>query len=146
MIIFAAVTTSTNMKKIFLLALVFTQALCSCHENLEERAMRECQEETRKNCPRVMSPEMVMDSLAFDKASRTMQCFATVSGSLDTLDMDRKKWLEENLLEGIINETSNKGYKDAGFNFQYTFYSKKTARVLYSFTYSQKDYYPDTAQ
>ena len=134
------------MKKIFLLALVFTQALCSCHENLEERAMRECQEETRKNCPRVMSPEMVMDSLAFDKASRTMQCFATVSGSLDTLDMDRKKWLEENLLEGIINETSNKGYKDAGFNFQYTFYSKKTARVLYSFTYSQKDYYPDTAQ
>ena len=134
------------MKKIFLLALVFTQALCSCHENLEERAMRECQEETRKNCPRVMSPEMVMDSLAFDKASRTMQCFATVSGSLDTLDMDRKKWLEENLLEGLINETSNKGYKDAGFNFQYTFYSKKTARVLYSFTYSQKDYYPDTAQ
>ena len=146
MIIFAAVTTSTNMKKIFLLALVFTQALCSCHENLEERAMRECQEETRKNCPRVMSPEMVMDSLAFDKASRTMQCFATVSGSLDTLDLDRKKWLEENLLEGLINETSNKGYKDAGFNFQYTFYSKKTARVLYSFTYSQKDYYPDTAQ
>ena len=146
MIIFAAVTTSTNMKKIFLLALVFTQALCSCHENLEERAMRECQEETRKNCPRVMSPEMVMDSLAFDKASRTMQCFATVSGSLDTLDMDRKKWLEENLLEGLINETSNKGYKDAGFNFQYTFYSKKTARVLYSFTYSQKDYYPDMAQ
>lgn len=146
MIIFAAVTTSTNMKKIFLLALVFTQALCSCHENLEERAMRECQEETRKNCPRVMSPEMVMDSLAFDKASRTMQCFATVSGSLDTLDLDRKKWLEENLLEGLINETSNKGYKDAGFNFQYTFYSKKTARVLYTFTYSQKDYYPDTAQ
>ena len=146
MIIFAAVTTSTNMKKIFLLALVFTQALCSCHENLEERAMRECQEETRKNCPRVMSPEMVMDSLAFDKASRTMQCFATVSGSLDTLDLDRKKWLEENLLEGLINETSNKGYKDAGFNFQYTFYSKKTARVLYSFTYSQKDYYPDMAQ
>lgn len=134
-----------NMKKIIFIALVFAQALCSCHENLEERAMRECQEETRKNCPRVMSQEMVMDSLTFDRSTRTMQCFATVSGSLDTLDLDRKKWLGENLLEGLINETSNKGYKDAGFNFQYTFHSKKTGQVLYSFTFGKKDYYPNVA-
>ena len=86
-----------------------------------------------------------MDSLTFDRSTRTMQCFATVSGSLDTLDLDRKKWLGENLLEGLINETSNKGYKDAGFNFQYTFHSKKTGQVLYSFTFGKKDYYPNVA-
>ena len=133
------------MKK-FLLLLAMPLVLFSCHENLEERAARECEEENHKNCPRVMRPEMMMDSVHFDKPTRTMQCFSTLSGSLDTLDSQWGEWLKGNLLEALKNETSNKGYKDAGFNFEYTFYSEKNRKVLFSFTFGKEDYYPNSSR
>ena len=124
------------MKKIMTFLLVAT-ALVACHENLEERAARDCAEETRRDCPRVMSPEMTMDS----KETRTMRCYSTLSGMMDTIDQSMNERLRVQLLDALVKETGNKGYKDAGFNFQYTFLSKKeTGKTLYDIKFTEKDY------
>ncbi len=124
---------------VFLLIACF--ALASCHESLEERAARDCAEETRRDCPRVMSPEMTMDSIVFDKATRTMHCHSTMSGSSDTINPQVDDFLRVQLLDALVKETGNKAYKDAGFNFQYTFHSQKNAgKVLYDFIFTEKDY------
>ena len=128
------------MKKLSLLLLTSLLFL-ACHENLEERAARQCAEETRRDCPRVMSPEMTMDSIVFDKTTRTMRCYSTLSGYMDTIDNQMAEQLRTQLLAALLNETGNKGYKDAGFGFQYTFLSKtKTGKVLYDFLFTEKDY------
>lgn len=128
------------MKKIMTFLLVAT-ALVACHENLEERAARDCAEETRRDCPRVMSPEMTMDSIVFEKETRTMRCYSTLSGMMDTIDQSMNERLRVQLLDALVKETGNKGYKDAGFNFQYTFLSKKeTGKTLYDIKFTEKDY------
>ncbi|MCR4853949.1 MAG: hypothetical protein K5893_10210 [Prevotella sp.] len=128
------------MKKI-LAALFLMVFVASCHENLEERAARDCAEETRRDCPRVMSPEMTMDSLVFEKDTRTMRCYSTVSGSLSEANPQVISQLRAMLLDALVKETGNKAYKDAGFNFRYTFISNKSKdNIVYDFTFTKKDY------
>lgn len=127
------------MKKI-LLAAVAALSMTACQESLEDRAAREAWEYTRKNCPRKVSDMITNDSLTFDKSTRTLHYYMTVSGAADTTAI-RESQLRHDMIEGLKGTTSVRNYKDAGFNFMYTFYSTKhPGTKTYEINITPKDY------
>ena len=103
------------MKKIIIM-IVAGMLLVACQESLEERCAREAKEYTQKNCPRHIDTEIVLDSMTFDKDSRTIGYCYTLQGSLDM-------------------------YKDAGYSFRYTYHSEKDSGTkLFEATFRENDY------
>ena len=130
------------MKRLFSFALVL--ALCSsCHRSLEDRAAQECKEFTEKKCPTPVVDNVRLDSMVFESTSRTIHYYNTLVGTADNrLVIDKQQGkLRQALKEGIRSDAGTKAYKDAGFNFQYTYHSeKKPSEVLFDATYTTKDY------
>lgn len=127
------------MKKI-LLAASLVVALCSCQESLEERAAREANDFTRKNCPVKISDVLTTDSLVFDKATHTLHYCLSVSGSADTTVI-RKDVLRADMVKSLKSNTAIRNYKDAGYTFKYTFFSTKhRGMVLCEVIITNKDY------
>ncbi len=127
------------MKKIILLAAVAIAAT-SCQESLEDRAAREAQDFTRKNCPMKLGNGITTDSLVFDKTTLTLHYCMTVSGPADTTAIQNTT-IRKDMIDGLKGNTSVRGYKDAGYNFMYTFYSEKhKGQKLYEINITQKDY------
>lgn len=127
------------MRKIILCALcVFSFA--SCHESLEKRAAHEAEEFTRKNCPVRISEFIVNDSMGYDKRTRTIRYFYTVSGKADTPTINNQQAKDE-LVKGVREATSLRVYKEHGFNFAYTYYSSKNkGKKLIDVTITPEDY------
>ena len=127
------------MKKLLLLmscAALFT----ACHESLEERAAREAEEFTRKNCPVPVSKYIVNDSMTYDEATRTIHYYYTIKGEADTTAID---WsiAKPELIKGVKAATHIRIYKENGFNFAYTYYSSKhKGKKLVDVTITPKDY------
>ena len=124
-----------------LLFIVYCFPFVACHESLEDRAERTCREETHRNCPQRLGGEMVMDSITFDRATRTIVHHVTLSGHLDTVTTAMKTSLGANILKELQNQTGNKIFKDAAINFRYTFNSQRNGDILYDFTFKKEDYY-----
>lgn len=118
-------------------------ASTSCQESIEERAMRDAKEFTKKFCPTPPENDVITDSIVFDRASRTQIYYMTFTGAIDdskSID-DNKVKLRELLLETILSNTSLKAYKEAGFNFRYVCRSQKeNGRILLDIEYTEKDY------
>ncbi len=130
------------MKKMILLA---AAAICavSCQESLEERAAREAREFTDKNCPAKMSDAVTTDSLVFDAPTLTLHYCMSVSGPADTTAI-LKDQLRRDMVAALKGNTAIQRYKEAGFNFKYTFCSTKhKGEVLYETTITPKDYGTD---
>lgn len=130
------------MKRLFYFALVL--ALCSsCHRSLEDRAAQECKEYTEKKCPTPVVDNVRLDSMVFESTTRTIHYYNTLVGTADNrlvIDKQQDK-LRQALKEGLRSDAGTKAYKDAGFNFQYTYHSeKKPSEVLFDATYTTKDY------
>lgn len=127
------------MKKIILFAAV-ALAAASCQESLEDRAAREAQEFTRKNCPMKLGNGITTDSLVFNRTSHTLHYCMTVSGPADTTAI-RQTTIQKDMIDGLKGNTSVRSYKDAGYNFMYTFYSEKHKGMkLYEINITPKDY------
>ena len=130
------------MKRLFYFALVL--ALCSsCHRSLEDRAAQECKEYTEKKCPTPVVDNVRLDSMVFESTTRTIHYYNTLAGTADNrLVIDKQQGkLRQALKEGLRSDAGTKAYKDAGFNFQYTYHSeKKPSEVLFDATYTTKDY------
>lgn len=130
------------MKRLFYFALVL--ALCSsCHRSLEDRAAQECKEYTEKKCPTPVVDNVRLDSMVFESTTRTIHYYNTLVGTADNrLVIDKQQGkLRQALKEGLRSDAGTKAYKDAGFNFQYTYHSeKKPSEVLFDATYTAKDY------
>lgn len=127
------------MKKILMLASVALLA-ASCQESLEDRAAREARDFTRKNCPVKQSDVITTDSLVFDKATLTLHYCLSLSGAADTTAI-RKDELRRDMVKALKGNTSIKKYKEAGYNFRYTFYSTKhKGMTLYDVNITKKDY------
>lgn len=58
-------------------------ALCGCQESLEDKCAREAREYTEKNCPAKLGDNIIIDSMTFDKESRTLHYFYTLTGNAD---------------------------------------------------------------
>ena len=130
------------MKRLFYFALML--ALCSsCHRSLEDRAAQECKEYTEKKCPTPVVDNVRLDSMVCESTTRTIHYYNTLVGTADNrLVIDKQQGkLRQALKEGLRSDAGTKAYKDAGFNFQYTYHSeKKLSEVLFDATYTTKDY------
>jgi len=127
------------MRRLFYIV-AFTMLFVSCHESLEERAERETKDFTKRNCPIQVSEGVINDSMTYEKATRTIHYYYSLSGRADTTSIDMKK-ARESLLQGIKNATSIKKYKEKDFNFAYTYCSTKhKGLVLIETVITPKDY------
>ena len=123
------------------LALLSTVLLAACQESLEDRCAREAKEYTEKKCPAPIGENTILDSIVFERTSHTMHYYYTLSGAADDKSTVEKVNPRANLLQEVRNATSVKTYKDAGYNFTYTYLSKSSPRtVLFETTITRKDY------
>ena len=128
------------MKKTTLIILA-TAMLASCQESLEDRCAREAKAYTEKKCPAAVGENTTIDSIGFDRATHTMHYYYTLSGPADDPQVVASVNPRANLLQEIKNSTTVKAYKDAGYNFTYTYRSQKNpSTILFEATFTQKDY------
>ena len=115
--------------------------LAACQESLEERAAREAQMYTRKNCPAKISETVIMDSMTFEAQTHTIHYYYTLTGIADndsTLNPDEAR---ANLLAALKNTTALSVYKKERYSFAYTYHSAKSPEtVLYETTFVDGDY------
>ncbi len=130
------------MKKIIAL-LGLTVLVASCQESLQEKAAKACREYTETKCPTPFVNNTRTDSLIFEANSNTFHYYYTLSGQADNEQAikTQQKQLRNILLTALKAETSSKLYKEASFNFQYTYHShSKPTLVLLDETFTSKDY------
>lgn len=129
--------------KYLLYAGILLLSLSACRNNLEERAAQECKEYTEKKCPTPVVNDTRMDSMVFEPSSRTIHYYYSLVGNADNEQavISKKTELRKALNDALKADAGTKGYKDAGFNFRYTYRSDKTpSKVLLDETYTEKDY------
>ncbi len=127
------------MRRIIMFA-VAALAVVSCQESLEDRAAREAEEFTAKNCPMKVSDVVMTDSLVFNKQTLTLHYYMSVSGNADTTAL-RQTNIKKDMVESLKGNTGIRPYKEAGYNFQYTFHSTKhKGETLYEVVITPKDY------
>lgn len=127
-----------NFLKCALMALILPFAICiqSCHENLEERAARECKEFTERNCPQQLGNGLVYDSLTFENDTHTLHHHYSVRGIADNAIAfnSHKEELRKMELEGLRQDVSTKNYKEAGYNVAVTIRSGSQPKIIYFHT------------
>lgn len=129
--------------KHLLYAGVLLLSLSACHKSLEDRAAQECKEYTEKKCPTPVVNDTRMDSMVFEPSSRTIHYYYSLVGNADNEQAvnSKKSELRKALRDALKADTGTKGYKDAGFNFRYTYRSGKfPSKVLLDEQYTEKDY------
>ena len=115
----------------------------ACQETLEEKAKRECEEYTFKNCPSPVegSQDMWLDSMVFDKDSHTFKRYFRMTGALDNEEAFGRVDIREKLIDELRNTTSAHAYKDAGYNFAYYCRSgSEPDKILLEITLTPEDY------
>lgn len=130
------------MKRIFIVVTIVL-ALMSCHENLEDRCVREAKEYTEKYCPTPVVNSTRTDSVTFDKATKTYQYYCSFVDELDNPEIVKQnsQKLHSLLIKEIKDNTSIKKLKEANYNFAYIIHSSKNPnKVLYQQTIRVKDY------
>lgn len=128
------------MKKgiLFMLAVLI---LSACQESLEDRCTRECVEFTKRKCPSNVAPEMIIDSMVFDRTSHTILHYYKLTGTSDRTDAYPKDIAKELLKEELKNTTQVMMYKEAGYNFRYIYYSEKNPQTIFlDILLTEKDY------
>ena len=141
---FAAQKEFIMRKSIVIIAL--TALLAACQESLEEKAAREARVYTEKNCPAKLSETLRMDSLTFETATRTLHYYYTLTGTADVDSMQGQDNIRQALLNELKNTTSVKAYKDAGYTFDYIYYSEKNpGKKLFEANFTTKDYQKPSA-
>ena len=127
------------MKKWLLMATVLM--MVACQETMDERCARECRDYTKKNCPSLITENVTIDSLVFQKSTRTLIYYYTVAGVIDDAEQLKKYNLRGELLKELKNSTTMTTYKEAGYHFRYVYYSTKNSGTkVFDTTFRQKDY------
>ena len=131
---------NNDMKKVIVFALAIL-TFAACQESLEEKAAREAELYTKKNCPAVIAKNMMMDSLTFKANTHTLHFYYTLSGEADTVGVMNQIDAKTLLLSELKNTTAMLAYKEAGYNFAYTYHSQKNPQVvIFQTVFSEKDY------
>ena len=119
------------LRLIFCLAISLF-SLASCQKNLEERAADEASEYTRRECPRKIADNILQDSMTFEKGTKTIVYYYTLSGILDNKEELNRHYddYERKFAEGIKSTPALKNYVEAGFGFSYVYRSEKTGKIL----------------
>jgi PBP1b-binding outer membrane lipoprotein LpoB len=128
------------MKKSILFVLTAI-VFAACQESMEDRCEREAKAFTRKNCPAMITPEIMMDSMTFERASRTIHYYYKLTGLSDRSNAYNKEEATKNLKEALKNTTTVQAYKNEGYNFTYTYRSEKDPKTIWlEVKLTKKDY------
>jgi hypothetical protein len=128
------------MKKILLLS-IFMGILTGCQESLEDKAAREASEYTEKNCPIAIQKSVVLDSITFERATHTYGYHYRLLPPMDTTATIDPSFQQKDLVSRVKNTTTLQEYKEAGYNFRYTYRSEKDHSVIYfDTTITPEDY------
>ena len=112
----------------------------SCQESLEDRCARESKEFNEKKCPTKISDGIMLDSLIFERETHTLHYYYTFSGNADNSEAMEQINPRKLLIDELRNSTSIKTYKDAKYNFHYTYYSASKKNKLADVLVTEKDY------
>lgn len=116
-------------------------AMCfSCQENFEQRLSRETQEFTQKHCPQEPEPGTRLDSITYDKMSRTYALWYTLSADNENLLRVNAVTMRENLLHRLRNDEQSREIKKHGVDFRYVYRSKASGAVVYETRLKEADY------
>jgi len=87
---------------IFAATLMLQVSFSSCQASLDDQAEKEAREYTRKNCPMVMGPNQRIDSMTFDRKTRTISYCYTLFGEIDdpTIMAQNKEQFDDMLYKG----------------------------------------------
>lgn len=128
------------MKKIIVYALA-ALLLTACQESIEEKAAKEAQLFTRKNCPSPMGENLIVDSLSFERDTHTLHFYYTLTGNADSVELLNEDTVKTVLLKELKNTTTMMAYKEAGFRFAYTYRSQKNSeRIIFDFAFTKNEY------
>ncbi len=130
------------MKKLSLLSICLL-LFVACQESLEKRAQRTLQEYSEKNCPQRISETIVLDSCSFDINTTTLHYYYTLMGAMDNDSIVNQNGanMRNLILDALKNETSARVFKEAGYNYEYTYFSNKNAgKILFKTTLTKDDY------
>ena len=128
------------MKKLFVFALAII-TFYACQETLEEKAIREAQLYTKKNCPSQIAENIIIDSLVFEASTHTLHYYYTLTGIADSVGLLNEETVRNSLLNELKNTTSMMGYKEEGSRFAYTYRSQKNPKtILFDMVFTEKDY------
>ena len=95
----------------------------------------------REHCPTPVGKNIMMDSMTFDKKTHTIQYAYTLSGEIDDSAVVNNSNPRDLLLQEVRNSTNLKLYKEAGYSFCYTYFSKKEKGTkLFEATFHETDY------
>ena len=128
------------MKKYGIIAMILF--ICAaCQESLEDRCERESKEYTRKYCPEKMDNNSILDSLVFERPTRTIHYYFTLTGFADQ-DVALEKVDAEGVLRNEVkNSTALRTYKENKFRVAYTYRSQKNPdKILMDVVFTDKDY------
>ena len=128
------------MKQLIAFALVGV-LFAACQESLEEKAAKEAELYTKKNCPAKIDENITIDSLTFEISTRTLHYYYTLSGIADSVGLLNEETVLNSLLNELKNTTSMMGYKEEGYRFAYTYRSQKNPKtILFDMVFTEKDY------
>jgi hypothetical protein len=129
-----------RMKKMILAGAALL-ALASCQESLDEKAAKEAKMYTKKNCPAQMGDNLRMDSLTFEADTHTLHYYYTLMGQADGPGQLNQELARSSLLTELKNTTSMMSFKEAGYQFAYTYHSQRQPGVvIFETVFSKKDY------
>ena len=130
----------TTMKRTMFM-LLLSGLLLSCQESLEDKCAREAKEYTEKKCPAPIGENIVIDSMSFERSTHTLHYYYSIKGAADSNPNINTSEAYNLLLSQIKNATSIKDYKDAGYNFAYTYRSGKDKnKVVFEAVFKPEDY------
>ena len=101
------------MRKIAI-ALMMATMLTGCQESLEDRAAREVDIYTQKNCPVRVSDNTFLDSMTFEKSTHTfVNHFSIMTDSTSAQRAKEKaEMIKSQLTEDVKNDMSKKRFKE----------------------------------
>ena len=126
--------------RFFILTAAVATAMAACQESLDQKAAHEALVFTQKNCPAQMSDNLIIDSMVFEADTHTLHYYYTLTASADSVGLFGET-LRKVLLTDLKNTTALAAYKEAGYRFAYTYYSKKEPdTVLFEAVFTTNDY------
>lgn len=131
------------MKRKIALSCLLLAMLAGCQESLEDRAAREVDEYTQKNCPVRVSDNTFLDSMTFDKQTHTLVNHFSIKTDSTSAQraMEKADMIKEQLKEEVRNDTSKKRFKEEGYSFRFVARSfEDHSVVLYDTTIRPEDY------
>ncbi len=119
--------------------------LVACQQPIDERLADETRQWTETNCPKIIDEITRLDSMSYDKASKTLHYWYSVSGEADNdafwLCYDAQRPLhKQQIADQLRVNTEMKNIVAQKRNIQYNYRSISTRKLLYALQVTPADY------